>query len=208
MWYFILKLANPMTTCWKISNCSINWYRVSMVEYYSSKILLEKIFASGHFLEINENYRKYAALRLFMLLKRNKLKEQVLSWSMHFAYGAYKLSTVRLNQRRLYDNLSKLNFRKQEYMKRHWIHYFMKEIVLNCPDKTVILIVSPAELIIFNDIKNRRAWWWQAPSNKANPYWWKLVPTKPKSGQLVPLVPSWDNIALQVWYFFLLPLNT
>ena len=176
-----MKLANPMIICWKISNCSINWYRVSMAEYYSSKILLEKIFASGHFLEINENYRKYAALRLFMLRKRNKLKEQVLSWRMSFEY---RLSKGFMD----YDNLKKLNFQKQEYMKRHWIHYFMKEIVLNwTPDKTVSLIVSPAELIIFNDIKNRRAWWWrEAPSNKANPYWWKLFPTKPKSGQLVP----------------------
>lgn len=83
-----------------------------MAEYYSSKILLEKIFASGHFLEINENYRKYAALRLFMLRKRNKLKEQVLSWRMSFEY---RLSKGFMD----YDNLKKLNFQKQEYMKRH-----------------------------------------------------------------------------------------
>ena len=91
-------------------------------------------------------------------------------------------ATKPINGKLRYDNLDKLNFQKREYMKKHWIHCFMKEIVLNCPDKTIKLIVSPAELIIFNDIKNRRAWWWQAPSNKANPYWWKLVSTKPKSG--------------------------
>ena len=119
----------------------------------------------------------------------DKICQSISAWKIKYLLVYNLVIDYQLSEGFMdYDNLSKLNFQKQEYMKRHWIHYFMKEIVLNwTPDKTVILIVSPAELIIFNDIKNRRAWWWrEAPSNKANPYWWKLFPTKPKSGQLVP----------------------
>ena len=65
-----------------------------MAEYYFSKILLAKIFASGHSLEINENYRKYAALQLFMQLKRNKLKEPVKFCSI--IYVVQKLQSQKI----------------------------------------------------------------------------------------------------------------